>query len=301
MGDSASQMALATDGSRLHLQHGPIDLIIECDGAPHALSKAHKAATECFDGLLEELVIELATLRAPVRPGDAPPAGPVARRMFRAVSPFAEADWVSPMAAVAGAVADAVGEAMAEAAHLDRWMVNNGGDIAFGLTAGECYRVGLVADPRRATIESSVPVEGGSGVGGAATSGWHGRSLSLGIADAVTVFASTAALADAAATIIANRVDVGPHPAVVRQPASELDPDSDLGDTQVTIDVGVLSPQEVHHALDNGLAFAEECVARGLIKGAVLHLANVRATTASKLFVDVEPMAAASKPGAAAL
>ena len=49
---------------------------------------------------------------------------------------------------------------------------------------------------------------------GVATSGWRGRSFSLGIADAVTVLARTGAAADAAATIIANAVDLPGHPAV---------------------------------------------------------------------------------------
>ena len=64
---------------------------------------------------------------------------------------------------------------------------------------------------------------------GIATSGWRGRSFSLGIADAVTVLADRAAAADAAATIIANAVDLPGHPAIVRVPACELAPDSDLG------------------------------------------------------------------------
>ena len=49
---------------------------------------------------------------------------------------------------------------------------------------------------------------------GIATSGWRGRSFSLGIADAVTVLAATAAEADAAATVIANAVDLPGHPAI---------------------------------------------------------------------------------------
>ena len=73
---------------------------------------------------------------------------------------------------------------------------------------------------------------------GVATSGRHGRSFSLGIADAVTVLARTASQADAAATIIANAVDLPGHPAVRRMPANELQPDSDLGARPVTRDVG---------------------------------------------------------------
>ena len=76
---------------------------------------------------------------------------------------------------------------------------------------------------------------------GVATSGWRGRSFSLGIADAVTVFAGTAAVADAAATLIANAVDLPGHPAFARAPARRCDPQSDLGERLVTVDVGPLA------------------------------------------------------------
>ena len=84
---------------------------------------------------------------------------------------------------------------------------------------------------------------------GIATSGQGGRSFSLGIADAVTVLARRAADADAAATMIANAVDLD-HPAIQRRPAVRLDPDSDLGDLPVTVAVGDLSRSEVAAALD---------------------------------------------------
>ena len=79
-------------------------------------------------------------------------------------------------------------------------------------------------------------------VRGIATSGWRGRSFSLGIADAVTVLADDAAMADAAATVIANAVDLPGHPNILRVPARSLAPDSDLGDQFVTQGVGELLP-----------------------------------------------------------
>jgi len=203
--------------------------------------------------------------------------------MFDAVVPYAEQDVVSPMAAVAGSVADEIGASIAGAAHLDRWMVNNGGDIAFGLASGQQYRAGLVVDPRRAIVEATALIRAGDGIGGVATSGRHGRSLSLGIADAVTVLAPTAAAADAAATLIANRVDMGPHQEIVRRPANSLDPDSDLGDRLVTVDVGRLTPSEVQWALALGLEHAEACVDRGLIGAAVINLAGSAVATATSL------------------
>jgi len=110
------------------------------------------------------------------------------------------------------------------------------------------------------------------GICGVATSGRHGRSFSLGIADAVTVLARTAARADAAATIIANAVDLPGHAAIVRQPACDILPDSELGDRLVTRDVGPLDGNDIADALAAGEAQARQLLAAGLIEGAVLQL-----------------------------
>jgi ApbE superfamily uncharacterized protein (UPF0280 family) len=115
-------------------------------------------------------------------------------------------------------------------------------------------------------IESNDPTRG------VATSGRHGRSFSLGIADAVTVLAPTASQADAAATIIANAVDLPGHPAIVRCPAHDLQPDSDLGARLVTRGVGELSAGEIEDALEAGAACARRLLAGGLIDGAALRL-----------------------------
>jgi hypothetical protein len=181
------------------------------------------------------------------------------------------------MAAVAGAVADHVLAAMTAAAQLTRAYVNDGGDIALHLAPGESFACGMVAevkDPRlngRAVITAETPVRG-IATSGRATLGQGGRSFSLGIADAVTVFARSAAAADVAATLIANAVDLPGHPGVRRQPAREIDPESDLGGRLVTTGVGPLSPEEIEAALARGLAAARAMQADGLIEAAVLFL-----------------------------
>lgn len=252
-------------GSRLHFHHGPIDLILAAFGPPAAVRAAEARAAARFDGLLEELVAELPALRS-----REPRAlsGPVARAMAAAVAPFRPA-FITPMAAVAGAVADAVCAAMAEAGDLSRAWVNNGGDIAVHLAPGTTFTA-AIAGPSgggdRLTIGSGDPVRG------IATSGWRGRSFSLGIADAVTALAASAAEADAAATMIANAVDLPGHPAIARRPAVELRIDSDLGTLPVTVGVGPLTPAETAAALDAGAALASDLLARGLIAGAALFL-----------------------------
>lgn len=254
------QIAYLPDGARLHLNHGPIDLILWAD--PKARNAAYALAARRFSGLLEELVAELAILRSP-----APqfPEGPIARAMAEATAPFAPA-FITPMAAVAGAVADAVLTAMAEAPGLTKAHVNNGGDIAFHLSPGESLAAAIAGAPAGLTLTADQPFRG------LATSGWRGRSHSLGIADAVTVIARTAAEADAAATMIANAVDLPGHTAIRRRPAQELAPDSDLGARLVTVYVGRLSAEESAEALDRGLATARTCHARGLIGAALLSL-----------------------------
>jgi ApbE superfamily uncharacterized protein (UPF0280 family) len=260
------QAALLPDGRRLHLNHGPIDLIIEAFGPEDARRRAWTRAAARFDGLLEALVAELRALRSP---DPQPLQGRVAQAMARAVAPH-RPGFITPMAAVAGAVADEICAAVAEDPALTKAYVNNGGDIALHLRPGQTLTVAIAnagfADG--ATVAHADPVRG------VATSGWRGRSWSFGIADAVTVLAATAADADAAATLIANAVELPGHPAIARRPAEELQPDSDLGTRPVTVAVGALTEAEAASALAAGLAVAEDMRRRGLIASAALFLAG---------------------------
>jgi uncharacterized protein len=214
--------------------------------------------------LLEELVAELPALRS-AKPQ--PLRGPVARAMAAAIAPHRPV-FVTPMAAVAGAVADALCAELAAAGDLRRAYANDGGDIALHLAHGASLTVALGTGVQRVTIGHADPVRG------VATSGWRGRSLSLGIADAVTVLAPSAAAADAAATLIANAVDLPGHPAILRRAARDLKADSDLGTRPATIAVGPLAPAEIAAALEGGAAAAEAMRARGLIVAAALFLAG---------------------------
>jgi hypothetical protein len=268
----APQVGWLRDGRRLHLQDGPIDLIVEVNGSVADVRAAYAAAISRFTGLLDELCDELALLRTAADPNTCELQGVVARRMHAAVAPFAADHFITPMAAVAGSVAEEILAAMVQAAWLDRAYVNNGGDIALHLTNAEAFTVGLLDRPDRFGLMRTTTIRGCDPVRGVATSGRHGRSFSLGIADAVTVLARTAAQADAAATIIANAVDLPDHPAIARCPADELQPDSDLGARLVTRDVGFLEQSEIAIALAAGSAKTRQLLAHGLIEAAVLHL-----------------------------
>jgi ApbE superfamily uncharacterized protein (UPF0280 family) len=193
--------------------------------------------------------------------------------MMAACVPFADV-FVTPMAAVAGSVADELMAVMLGAAELERAYVNDGGDIAAHCSSGTALDIGVAGAFGRGPVpwlNGSLRIRHGDGVGGIATSGARGRSFSLGIADSVTVLAADAATADVAGTLVANAVDLD-HPAVVRRPASALDPDSDLGDLPVTVSVGWLPRSAVLAALEAGRRRALGYLARGLIVDAVLML-----------------------------
>ena len=263
--------AFLPGGRRLHLQHGPIDLIIETWG--EGRERAHEAAIARFCTILDELVAELALLRRPCPPAGLPVKSAVARRMLAAVRPFAvDGCFVTPMAAVAGAVAEEVLDHMLAVADLDKAYVNNGGDIALHLGDGQRFDVAMIALGTVPADDGRVTIGPGDRVRGIATSGRHGRSLSMGIADSVTVLAENASMADAAATLLANAVDLPGHAAVDRQPATSLRADSDLGERLVVTGLGELATEEIDSALERGLRAAEDMRASGRIAAAALFL-----------------------------
>ncbi len=319
---------LLPDGRRLHLRHGPIDLVIEAWGEREEIDAAYRQAVAAFPDVLPTLCRELPRLRRQV--DDEAFVGPVAERMRRAcralssppvplggiggvaratrvtgrslelnevheTSPSARSralppllfacgeqdgtpeGFLTPMAAVAGAVADHMLNQLVAGRRLEKAYVNDGGDIAFHLSRDASLACGLVADLAAPALDgqfmltAELPVRG-LATSGRATKGQGGRSFSLGIADAVTVLAGDAASADAAATLVANAVDLPGHRAIARTPAQDLDPDSDLGSRPVTVALGALTRDEVAAALARGLCAAEAFRRAGRLFAAVLVL-----------------------------
>ncbi len=256
-----------------------MDIIIGASGSQASLEMAHADAWHRFTGILDELVQELTLLRVPVQ-GACPVRGPIARRMWHACQPY-ESSFITPMAAVAGAVAQELIAFYSKSGVTRAW-INNGGDIALHLAPSQAVRIGLyanLANLDRDEIRDGIRTDGQFEVSsvlpvrGVATSGWRGRSFSLGIADSVTVLARTASEADAAATVIANAVDVA-DPRIVRLPACEVKDDTDLGSLAVTVDVPPLEPNLVLQALRAGLKRAQALRAAGLIWSAALVCQN---------------------------
>ena len=263
--------------NRLHLQHGPIDIIAHVDAPEEVRKRLYTSASNRFSTVLVELVTEMDLLKQPWSADLPDPKGGIAQKMCFAVQ--GSGIFVTPMAAVAGAVADEVLEAMLYEAknpdpcleEIQRMYVNNGGDIAFWLNAGESFSIGVVDNPGIPELNARVSLAYESSVRGIATSGWRGRSQSLGIADAVTVLAGSAAIADAAATLIANDVNVD-YPGILKRPASEVKDESDLGMLPVTVDVPPLPVDQISEALKRGAQTAGNFIRTGKIEAAYLSL-----------------------------
>ncbi len=265
MGPSASILK----NGRLHLHHGPIDLIVAAEG--HGRDVALAAAQARFCSILEGLVVELAQHCRQLVDVNFIPSDPTAQRMYDAARPFAAEHWLTPMIAVAGSVADEVLGAMRGAtSQCERIYVNNGGDIAIDLAVGQKFSIAIVSPTGRDLGRVNIDYDGG--VGGIATSGTAGRSFSLGIADSVTVMAQSAAHADVAATLIANSIDLPENTGIERIPANQVTPDSDLGEQLIVINVPKLSAVDVAAALKCGSKLAKRFVAQQRIVAAALFL-----------------------------
>jgi uncharacterized protein len=277
---SQGPVARQLDAQRWHFQHGPMDLILWAEGPQNTVRQAVTDAWTRFAPLLSELVSELGHLRQPAPIISAATSetaqcctakGFTAGLMCTAVYPFHQryGKFITPMAAVAGAVSQTLIECFKRPG-MQRAAINNGGDIALYLAPGQHMTVGMVQRIESPAVDGILRIDAASNICGIATSGWGGRSLSLGVADSVTVLAATASQADAAATMIANEVDIN-DPAIRRMPADQVRDDSDLGQRLVTVEVGTLAPGLVRQALVRGYRFAQRLKSDGLIAGAALR------------------------------
>lgn len=261
---------LPLGSERLRVEWGPVSLVLSARWPNGPIREGLAGGGRRALDILEELAAHRRLLTVDVRRIRNVSALPkTVAAMVEAARPFAS-EGVTPFIAVAGAVADAVAETLVDAGAT--WVtVTNGGDVALRLAPGASASVGLVPRVDAANPTARVRVASGDGVGGVATSGLGGRSFTLGIADAATVFGGRAATADVAATLAGNAVRVD-SPAVERALAESVDPETDLRGRLVTRRVGSLSEGEVERALDQGAAWARSQVEAGRIRGAVLTL-----------------------------
>ena len=250
---------------------GPMTLSISAwaqgEARPVMAAQAARVALRClavladFQGYMRRRVKDLPMGRP------LPPVVARAVEACRLVDPE-----LTPLAAVAGAVADQVADA-ALALGADRAVVNNGGDVALRLSPGQELSMGLRPPARDgdepAPLLGRLRLSPESRVGGVASSGWRGRSLSSGVADLATAWAPSAALADATATALGNAAVVD-SPTVQTRAAQELDPDCGLGQQAITTKVGRLSDSECARALGGAGQRARALRELGLLTGCLV-------------------------------
>lgn len=258
-------MLIKEKDNRLFLNHGPIDIVLEAFGKDKPL--AYEKAKKYFSTLLNELVLDMDLLKKEVVP-HRNFNNKISQSMQNATEKFYP-DFITPMAAVAGSVADNILNVLVKDTKLEKAYVNNGGDVSFYLTENQTVKSSLASIPN---IIAEIDYKDKSR--GIATSGWRGRSFSLGIADSVTVLADNAAMADAAATMIANSVNIKNHPLIIKKPAKEIYEDSDLKNLMVTVEVGDLKQSEIEDALRNGNEVGKTYLENGLINSALIELHN---------------------------
>jgi ApbE superfamily uncharacterized protein (UPF0280 family) len=192
---------------------------------------------------------------------------PLALKMIASVQAIGDED-LTPMAAVAGAIADAVADFLFERG-MTRVLVDNGGDVAIRNCEGEPVTVGIRSQVDSQRISHTVVLGPERTAWGVATSGIGGRSLSRGVLEAATIVAGDTSLADAAATAVANASRLEDS-AVIRKPAEEIDPYTDIAGLDVTVRVGPLSEKDKQRAIDQSLHRAEELIDNRIILGAFM-------------------------------
>ena len=258
-------MFIKEEDNRLFLQHGPINIVLEAFGIDKNL--AYRNVKKYFETILDQLVLDLALLKKEVvlnRKFN----NKISQSMQDATERFTPT-FITPMAAVAGSIADNILRVLINDTNLEKAYVNNGGDVSFYLNENQTMKSSLAAVPN---MIAEIKYKDKSR--GIATSGWRGKSFSRGVADSVTVLAENAAMADAAATMIANAVDIYNHPQIKKRPANEIYEDSDLKNLLVTVEVGNLTKSEIKKALKNGYQTAMQYVQKDLINTALIQLSE---------------------------
>jgi uncharacterized protein len=264
------QILLLGDDTVL-VEHGPMRMFI--DGSVQGVRALDLCATAADRaiGFLEEIAVHKEAIQGPFHAVAEPPKHLLTHVMWKAVSLVGDDD-LTPMAAVAGTIADAVADFL-EAQGLTKIVINNGGDVAIRLKKGETTIVGIRPDVNSNVLTHRITITPEMEIRGVCTSGLGGRSFTRGIASAATVFASRAAIADAAASSVANATYIR-NPAVRRMPADTFDPNTDLKGVDVTVAVGELTCDEIDKALHQGIRKAEDLVNRGMITGACVAVKN---------------------------
>lgn len=260
---------------QVFFDYGPVSMVVTAQQGGKGDTELCSSAFEVIDSCLKELRPALKTLRQYPPMVNLDQLRGLPEVMARAVISTGDL-LLTPMAAVAGSIADKVADYLADRG-AEKVVANNGGDIAIRLASGQSLNLGVVYDLSVGTVNQAVRLTNESGIGGVATSGLGGRSLTTGIASAVTVFSQRCAGADALATLLADRSFI-PVPAVHTVLAAELDKDSDIADQQVVVQVDSLTEHEKDQALNQVMAEAVRQYQKGSL---IACIATVQGKTVS--------------------
>jgi len=260
----------------MFLEIGPASLVIlgEKDGESYVFQK--NKLVEKVEDILHEIREFLPVLKQEAHKiKNTKHMSNVPKKMVEAVKIIDEMS-LTPMAAVAGSVSDALKEFLKNEG-LDLISVNNGGDISIFNKNGRELKIDI-GDIRTGESSLNSLIIDQITDYGLATSGFGGRSFTLGLADSVTVIAATGALADAAATFICNCTNMETDQ-VIRRKASEIDPLTDIPDYEVTIKINGLNSFDIMKSLENGLYNASKLKQLKCIYDAVIKLRGHMVTT----------------------
>jgi ApbE superfamily uncharacterized protein (UPF0280 family) len=261
-------IALLQDDSVL-VDVGPMTMVIRAEANGKSLPEwAEAGANEGLRALTEVASFKKLLFRRVCGIKEDASFPQVVNRMVDATRAMKDSS-LTPMAAVAGSISDEVADFLFHRRDITKVVVNNGGDIAVRLRGNDSVTVGGKVGLEESGLSYTLAIVGNDGVGGVATSGLGGRSFTKGIASAAMVLASSAALADAAATVLGNATNVS-DARIERRLAGELDPDTDIFDELVTVKAGDLEEEKIEEALHNGLAEASRLQKEGEILGALL-------------------------------
>jgi hypothetical protein len=236
---------------------------------------AGQAADEAIH-YLERIARWRSLLSQPWQRIESMPEDELALTMIDSVTAIGDDD-LTPMAAVAGTIADAVADWLYERG-ATRVIVDNGGDIAIRLARGNAATVGVRPQVSSPGLSHLIKLKSGPPAWGVTTSGVGGRSLSRGIASAVTVLAANASLADAAATAVANAC-FAKDDGIAQLPAEEVDPTSELGRVRVTTAVENLTNETIRQAVAAARCKADHLSRCGTITGALIARDRVIVST----------------------
>lgn len=257
---------------RIFVDYGPVSMIVTVQNPSMDIFETKNLIERWVYQSLVSLSKELNTLKKYPEEIETEFESDLAKNMLLSVKATGYPK-LTPMSAVAGTIADKIAELLVQTG-AEKVIVNNGGDIAIRMKEGDQLIVGIKRSLREdANIDKYILRN--NHIRGIATSGFGGRSFTQGVADSVTVFSESASLADAFATYLADMTHICSdkvHEAI----ASDIDPETDIGDQKIVISIDSLSELEIKEAFDNLNRVVEQPLQEKKIDKVICYIAGFK-------------------------